>query len=590
MKLKSQFLSLSALLAMGMATTAWAQSTPDGYTSATVQLQGDAANGSYNNLPKPSENSGTKLWASLEIPSYVKSFHIYDDGGKDGSFTSTACFSVSCGVYLALSVPEAHVFNIGESLISAKNGGVEATVNVNNGTTYDGTTSTEVLHGYGQREWSQRKSTGENIVIEFHSSVYHSGNNDSGLDLVVDVIIPNMNVIEGGVSNNSYTVSAAANQFNYQVNKGISGVDNTTTLTAPAGYVIYLEGGATVYENGSVAVFDGASTSATKLLDVTGPSTTENAITSGNTITFHATTVNDGMEEVMRLPVHIVKKSDNLSTDGVDIYEDYDESYKVAKISDIATGTVSIASPVNVDAIVYDRKFKANTKETIVLPFSLPEGATTNAKFYYLQKVVQQDNICAWKATLKRVATPEANKPYAIIIENNETELRIDLKGGKATFQTAGTVEQLDQTGKWIFKGTYQNMTWVSGDEEIGLAYALAKENGTNYVAGQFVRIGENSSAAPMRAYMRKFDASVRLNNLSLGRPLAKGEVSSIEDMPEVIDVELVDEDDKPMAIGRLNTVTGAIKINRWIDLKGRSTNHKPTTKGVFFNKKGIAK
>ena len=53
---------------------------------------------------------------------------------------------------------------------------------------------------------------------------------------------------------------------------------------------------------------------------------------------------------------------------------------------------------------------------------------------------------------------------------------------------------------------------------------------------------------------------------------------------------ELVDEDDKPMAIGRLNTVTGAIQINRWIDLKGRSTNHKPTTKGVFFNKRGIAK
>ena len=88
-----------------------------------------------------------------------------------------------------------------------------------------------------------------------------------------------------------------------------------------------------------------------------------------------------------------------------------------------------------------------------------------------------------------------------------------------------------------------------------------------------------------MRAYVRKVNADVRLS-----RPLAKGEVSSIEDLPESIDVEFVDEGEKPMAIGRMNTVTGAIKINRWIDLKGRSTNHKPTTKGVFFNKKGIAK
>ena len=591
MKLKSQFLSLSALLAMGMATSAWAE---DGYEPATVTLQSNAEDGYFINLPKPSSTSGTKLWASLEIPSYVKSFHIYDDGGKEGSFTSTACTSTNCGVYLALRVPDGHVFNIGGSLRSYKYQvaeGDDMTVNVNNGPTYDPSNDAKVLHGYGSVDWSQRNSTGEDIVIEFHTSGNHDGDNAAGLDLLVNVIIPDMSVKSGGVSNNSYTVSAGANQFEYQIYKNVSNVDNTTTLTVPEGYVIYLEGNTNVYAGGTLAVYDGANTNASELLNLTGPSTTDNVISSGNSVTFHATTGADGMTTSIRLPVHVVKKSTSLSTTAIDIYEDV-EDYKVAVITDgeyESSGAVSIPSAINVNAIIYNRTFAANTKETIVLPFSLPSGATTNAKFYYLQKVVQKQNACAWLATLKRVATPKANKPYAIIIPD-ATELTFDLNGGQAIFQTAQSAEQTDETGLWIFKGTYEYKVWGADDSELGLAYALAKEDGSNYVAGQFVKIGEGSTAAPMRAYMRKLNANVKLSPIGAGRPLAMGEVSSIENMPEVIDVELVDEDEKTTAIGRMNTVTGAIKIDRWFDLKGRSTNHKPTTKGAFFNKKGIAK
>ena len=596
MKLKNQFLSLSALLAMGMATTAWAV---DGYETATVTLQGDAENGYFINLPKPSSDANTKLWASLEIPSYVKSFHIYDDGGKDDPFTSTACVYSSCGVYLALRVPEGCVFNIGGTLRSYQvstpkketdiTNGSKAVLNVNNGTTYSSLNADAVLYGSGVVDWEQRKSTNKDIVVEFHTTGTHDGANAAGLDLIVDVVASNKNVVEGGVSNNSYTVSAAANQFNYQVNKEIGDIDNTTTITAPEGYVIYLEGGATVYENGSVAVYDGASTSASMLLEKTGPSTTDNVITSGNTITFHATTTGSGMADVMRLPVHIVKKSASLSTTAIDIYEDV-EDYKIAKISDIATGTVSIPGPVNVDAIIYERTFVQGVGSSIVLPFELPEGTTTNAKFYYLQQVVQKQDVCAWKATLKWIgekAVPSADKPYAVVVQDG-SQLKFNLNKKEATVGTATIADQLDETGNWIFRGTYEYKAWDAGDEEIGLTYALAKEGGNGYTPGQFVKVGAGSSVAPMRAYMRKVNANVRLRNLS--RPLAKGEVSSIEDLPESIDVEFVDEGDKPMAIGRMNTVTGAIQINRWIDLKGRSTNHKPTTKGVFFNKKGIVK
>ncbi|WP_163439139.1 hypothetical protein [Fibrobacter succinogenes] len=289
------------------------------------------------------------------------------------------------------------------------------------------------------------------------------------------------------------------------------------------------------------------------------------------------------------MTIQVLKKT---STAAIDIYKQDNDGYGIAKINGDYNGSdeVSISTAINVDSIVYNRTFTAGTAGTIVLPFSLPAGATTNAKFYYLREVASVD--CKWKASFRNIALdnanalPAANTPYAVIVPN-ATKLQFNLNGGQATFLTDDIAEQYDNTNKWIFKGTYEYKTWSSTDPEFGLAYALAAANDPDgkYVAGQYGKVGEGTYAIPMRAYMCKKNADVRL-----GRPLAKGEVSSIENLPESIDVEFIDEEEKTTAIGRMNTVTGAIKIDRWFDLKGRSTNHKPTTKGAFFNKKGIAK
>ncbi|MBO7512208.1 MAG: hypothetical protein J6T54_04450 [Fibrobacter sp.] len=581
MKLKSQFLSLSALLAMGMATTAW---------GAEVNLATDANGIKYVNMPSPVSNA--TVTNTLNIPNDVQTFKVYDDGGVNGPFTSTSECSASenCSEYLQLNAPTGYFLHLTGSIASngdseGKNAtagyGAVAHLKVYNGSqpVYGNWRINPAGNADVMEAWTQSQ-----MLLQFHTTENElGGTNGAGLDLTIEVAL---DIGQDGLG--FYTFPSTVDHLEMHASPAAGrALEKTTVLTSPSGSFMYLTFNDTLATGDSVFVLNGDQNSTDTLLK-TSDVNNDTVYSSSNKLTVCVKASEDGLDKIVRATAYVVAKNTNLSTAGIDFYTNETSGYTVAKISDIATGTVSIPSPVNVDDIIYDRKFKANTKETIVLPFSLPEGATTNAKFYYLQKVVQQDNICAWKATLKRVATPEANKPYAIIIENNETELRIDLKGGKATFQTAGTVEQLDQTENWIFKGTYEYKTWESDDEEIGLAYALAKENGDGFVAGQFVRIGDGTSAAPMRAYMRKVNADVRLRNLS--RPLAKGEVSSIESLPEVIDVELVDEDDKPMAIGRMNTVTGAIKINRWIDLKGRSTNHKPTTKGVFFNKKGIAK
>lgn len=581
MKLKNQFLRLFALLGLSMAaTSAWA----DQEFNPDVHNEGGNY---YVNMPKPL-SSQEKAIATWVIPGNVKTFHVYDDGGSKGKFTSTACGS-GCSSNLLLIAPEGSKLRVLGSLTSGSPGD-RAVVEAINGSVYDDDQwFLYMFENANVTSW--RTSSGKNVLIVFRTnSNANSSSNLEGMDLTVEVI-PGTLVIDPS-ENGSYNVSSAAGQFDLQIPAG--SVNNTTTLTAPEGYVLYVEGGIAVPNGSIVTAYDGANTSANQLFATTGASNTESALSSSNSVTIQVATTGSGFAAAQNVTVHVLKKT--TSTTAIDIYTQDDNSYAVAKITDgeyQGAGAVSIPSAVNVDAIVYDRVFTANKAGTIVLPFSLPAGAMTNAKFYYLKNVLQVEGYCKWKATFRNinlinVTLPAANTPYAVIVP--ETELKFNLNGGQATFQTGTIAEQVETEGSenWIFKGTYQYKLWGANDPDVGLAYALAAEDGPNYSAGQYVKVGNGAYAVPMRAYVRKVSSSVEL--APLGRPLAQGEVSSIESLPEVIDAEFVDENEKTTAIGRLNTVTGAIKIDRWFDLKGRSTNHKPTTKGAFFNKKGIAK
>lgn len=396
--------------------------------------------------------------------------------------------------------------------------------------------------------------------------------------------------------------------------KGCSGF---VVLNAPEGSFLRVSGtitrsaksGTSYGAQPNIEVWDGASSSNTTVIinakvqeyDISSDVVLDlpTRLSSGNSLyMWFGSGANSGnlASDGLDMTIQVLKKN---STAAIDIYKQDNDGYGIAKINGDYAGSdkVSISTAINVDSIVYNRTFTAGTPSTIVLPFSLPNTATTNAKFYYLKQVVKVDNECKWKATFRNItldnanALPAANTPYAVIVPN-ATKLQFYLNGGQATFLTDDIAEQYDNTNKWIFKGTYQYKTWESNDPELGLAYALAAADDPNgaYTAGQYVKVGAGSYAIPMRAYIRKVDAYVTLQSVANGRPLAQSEISSIENLPETIDAEFIDEDEKTTAIGRMNTVTGAIKIDRWFDLKGRSTNHKPTTKGAFFNKKGIAK
>ena len=262
------------------------------------------------------------------------------------------------------------------------------------------------------------------------------------------------------------------------------------------------------------------------------------------------------------------------------------------------TGSVAVDFPegktVDVSSIDYQREFTDDVAATVVLPFSLPEGASVNAKFYGLRTIVQEG--CQWKAKMKNIGTgnlPAANTPYIVKVQG--TTLTFDLNGGKAHLQTQATENHEvtitgTETDNWLFMGNYSYRTWAD-DGNVGLYYALFGEGD---LKGWFGKVSTTSTAPAMRSYFRKKDENVKIVcSTPSGRPAALGESAIVSEIPEVIEVELIDEDDEgehTTFVGRMNTRTGEIQMKRDYDLKGRKLNGAPTARGAYYGKKVIKK
>ena len=224
--------------------------------------------------------------------------------------------------------------------------------------------------------------------------------------------------------------------------------------------------------------------------------------------------------------------------------------------------------------------------------------------FYYLKEVVQEG--CSWNATMKYIGEgnlPQANTPYALILNEGESKLKFDMHGKQATVQTDVIADSVDETGKWYFKGLYSYRVWRDSDEgednEIGLAYGFAGSNEDGVAKGEFGRIVDGAYAVPMRSYLRKANASVRLNCSASAPAKVKGlapyKANYASAETGVINVRFVENDEngveKTTAVGRMNAATGEIQIDRWYDLKGRRVNNvKRAAKGAYYGKKVLKK
>jgi hypothetical protein len=286
-----------------------------------------------------------------------------------------------------------------------------------------------------------------------------------------------------------------------------------------------------------------------------------------------------------------------------------DDNSKRAIINGEYKGTASvtdIAAQSNVVVIEYNRTFTAGKPSTVVLPFSLQEGATTNAKFYRLTDVVKKDGACAWEATAQNIATdpkvvnklPQANEPYIVML-NEGNKLEFYLSSSSVTFNPSNNTTTTVSGGNWSFIGVYSYTVWNDpNDEELGLAYGFAGSNEDNIAQGEFGKIAIAADAAttsypsanPFRAYLRKKDNTVKLQcpQAVLGQNSAQ---YSLGHNSETIDVHFIDEDEngeKTTFMARMNTRTGEFTMLRNFDIKGRKINAANKVRGAYYGKKVI--
>ena len=386
-------------------------------------------------------------------------------------------------------------------------------------------------------------------------------------------------------------------------------------LIAPENYVFQISGSVTTeYFRDFLSIYDGdkvhdnflmLGTINNESVDLNGA----NILTSSNnviTLRFYSNdyTNKSGFD----LKVTLVKPSYGAVT-----FAKADNGVFSATINGAYAGTDTLVIPeaISVDAVEYVRSLEAGVPATALLPVALPAGTTVNADFYTLEKVEQVDN--GWHAVMRYIGNgnlPQANTPYAFILNDGETALEFDLKGHKATVQT-GEINKvcafedactLDGEGQvendWFFTGTYAYKVWDTDNGELGLAYAFAAtDNPGGAAKGRFGKIAYGAYANPLRAYLRKRDASVQL--VAAARGLVAGNKSfatknSLEYSPETIDVEFVkasiDGNEETTFVGRLNTRTGEFKMLRNYDLKGRMLNGKPKARGAYYGKRVINK
>jgi hypothetical protein len=266
----------------------------------------------------------------------------------------------------------------------------------------------------------------------------------------------------------------------------------------------------------------------------------------------------------------------------------------VDKSKAIIDGTIDVTSevsnPVKVDTVTFTRTFNRDKTTTIVLPFDIDMDYVWGGIFCKFNGVKKKGNNSV--VSLMFVSTMvQANMPY-VYVPLGETLSIKQPAGEKITLHTANARAIHESDKSWQFRGTYQPRTWQEGDEDIGRCYRfIGNGEDVEGVAGTFRKTGVGAHIGPMQAYLTK----VLEQPQAIKRSYALGtQTASIarEDLPDELGVEIVNEEEKTLALGTFNTVTGKFNIDRWFDLNGKLLKGKPTTKGIYFNngKKVIVK
>lgn len=247
----------------------------------------------------------------------------------------------------------------------------------------------------------------------------------------------------------------------------------------------------------------------------------------------------------------------------------------VAKIDGdyIGPDTVRIENGIKVDEVVFNRNFEVGKMSTIMLPFSIDTAKVKGGTFYRFKRVEGEEG--SRKVYVGKIKTAQiaASTPYLVM----PTTSKITFEGDVVFNTDVEPAENLTN-GAWEFKGVYAYTEFggLIEKNKNDTFYGFAGQERDGAKVGQFVKLG-NAKSSALRAYL------VEHHDVALAKSVGETFGSSWGIANE-IDVVVVDENDNVIETGRLNTVTGEIRIDRWFDLNGRKLNTKPTTRGTYYH------
>ena len=235
--------------------------------------------------------------------------------------------------------------------------------------------------------------------------------------------------------------------------------------------------------------------------------------------------------------------------------------------------TVEITSDIAVNSVTLDRTFTKNVLSSLFLPFSISASQISGAtKIYKFNRVAQNDE-GIWKVKVSAVTDLTANTPY-MVLPSDDGKLTFNIDEPVAFNTTTGPETHSVINDTWEFKGVYAHLDFDENFPDVSRVYGFASVAADGYKAGDFVKVGVGADIPAMRAYLVHHSA-----------PLQKSRAGVLgqSGLPDVIDIEVEDENGIVVQTGKLNTVTGEVRMDRWFDLKGRKLNSKPTVKGTYY-------
>ena len=275
---------------------------------------------------------------------------------------------------------------------------------------------------------------------------------------------------------------------------------------------------------------------------------------------------------------HWVENRDSVQYGAVKVYTYASDSRKEAVIDGAYTGegTIDFTTDVSVSSVEFTRVFTPNTMSTLMLPFSIDTSKVSGGKIYRFKRVDVNDETGVWKVIIGRIYTDDvgANTPYLVL----PTAEKMTFEGPVTFNTTEQPLENaygLEEGSTWEFKGTFAHTNFDDVQED-GPMYAFAGRNKDGVKVGQFKKIGTGVKAYPMQAYL------VDHGGVTLAKSATRGFNRNLA-LPDVIDIEIEDENGIVVETGKLNTVTGAVRMDCWFDLKGRRLNSKPSVKGTYY-------